>query len=132
MEARLTFDAYQRGLEDGKLLGLKCSQCHAVTFPPMAVCRSCQSRELEITELAGLGVLRTFTVVRVAPAGKTPPYVVALAETQEGAWALGNLEGIDPDEAGPDLIGRRVRLGSRRDEGDAYTGPCRVLTFALD
>jgi len=132
MEARLTFAAYQRGLEEGKFLGLKCNRCHAVTFPPMAVCRSCQSNDLEISELAGRGVLRTFTVVRVAPAGKTPPYIVAMAELEEGAWALGNLEGIDPDDAGPDLIGRRVRLDSRPDEGDAYTGPCRVLTFAID
>ena len=132
MEARLTFDAYQRGLEDGKFLGLKCGRCHAVIFTPMAVCRSCQSRELEVIELAGLGGLRTFTVVRGAPAGKTPPYVVAMAQLEEGAWALGNLEGFDPDDAGPDLIGRKVRLGSRRDEGDAYTGPCHVLTFALD
>lgn len=131
MEAKLTYAAYQSGLQEGRFLGLKCTRCGAVTFPPMAVCRSCQSRDMEVTELAGRGVLRTFTVVRVAPEGRTPPYVVAMAELEEGAWALGNLEGVDPDRAGPELIGRAVELGSRADQGDAYTPPGRVLTFAL-
>jgi uncharacterized OB-fold protein len=63
--------------------------------------------------MKGKGIIRTFTVVRVAPEGKIAPYVVAMVELEEGPWVLGNLEGILPDEAGMDLIGRGVRLGSK-------------------
>lgn len=132
MEYKLTFDQYQQGLEKGKFLGLKCNGCEAVTFPPMAVCRGCNGTDLEITEMAGRGTLRTFTVIRVAPEGMSPPYVVAMAETDEGAWVMGNLVGISPDDADMSLIGKRVKLGSQIVKGNIYsTGDSRVITFTL-
>jgi len=132
MEYKLTFDQYQQGLEKGKFLGLKCNGCNAVTFPPMAVCRGCNGTALEVTEIGGEGTLRTFTVIRVAPEGMDPPYVVAMAETDEGAWVMGNLVGLNPDDADMSLIGKRVKLGSQIVKGDIYsTGDSRVITFTL-
>ncbi len=132
MDYKLTFDQYQQGLEKGKFLGLKCNGCKAVTFPPMAVCRGCNGTDLEITEMAGRGTLRTFTVIRVAPEGMSPPYVVAMAETDEGAWVMGNIVDINPDDADMDLIGKRVKFGSHIVKGDIYsTGDSRVITFTL-
>ena len=132
MDYKLTFDQYQQGLEKGKFLGLKCNGCKAVTFPPMAVCRGCNGTDLEITEMAGRGTLRTFTVIRVAPEGMHPPYVVAMAETDEGAWVMGNIVDINPDDADMGLIGKRVKFGSHIVKGDIYsTGDSRVITFTL-
>jgi uncharacterized protein len=132
MDYQITFNHYQQGLEQGKFLGLKCSSCNSFIFPPTAVCRECGSSDLTPTELSGQGTLRTFTVIRVAPEGKKPPYIVAMAELDEGPWALGNLVDMDPEQADMGIIGKRVTLGSHVVKGDTYsTDDTRVLTFVL-
>lgn len=132
MKYTLTFDQYQQGLEKGEFLGLSCSNCNTVTFPPQGVCRECSGTDLEVTGIKGNGTLRTFTVIRVAPEGKRPPYVVAMVEIDEGAWVIGNLIDINPDDADMGLIGRSVKLGSQVAKGDIYsTGDTRVITFSL-
>ena len=132
MDYKLTYDQYQQGLERGELPGLKCNSCDSVTFPPMVRCRECSGTDLEIVELAGEGVIRTFTVIRVAPEGVPAPYIVAMAEIDEGAWVMGNLVDINPDDAHMELIGKRVTLGSRVVKGDTYShGDSRVITFSL-
>jgi len=89
MNYTLTYDQYQQGLEQGKFLGLKCNSCNAVTFPPMAVCRECSGSDCGVTELKGEGTLKTFTVIRVAPEGRKPPYLVAIGR-QEAALPGGH------------------------------------------
>ena len=131
MEYKLTYDQYQQGLERGELLGLKCNGCGKVTFPPMVRCRECSSTDLEVTQMAGKGTIRTFTVIRVAPEGMKPPYIVAMTETDEGAWVMGNVVDVNPDDADMGLIGKRVSLGSRVVKGDTYSGgDSRVITFS--
>jgi uncharacterized OB-fold protein len=131
MEYKITFNHYQQGLAEGKFIGVKCTSCDAILFPPGAICRECGHTDLEPIELKGEGRVRTFTVVRVAPEGKTPPYVVAMAELDEGPWAMGNLIGINPEEADMGLIGKSVKFGSHEVKGDTYSTDTRVLTFTL-
>lgn len=132
MDYALTFEQYQKGLDNGKFLGLRCEKCGTVTFPSQGVCRDCGGKDLEVMEMKGEGTIRTFTVIRVAPEGMKPPYVVAMVELDEGAWSMGNLVGMNPDEAGMGLIGRKVRLGSQVVKGDPNSEEdLRVLTFTL-
>ena len=132
MEYKLTFDQYQKGLDREEFLGLRCNACDTFTFPPLGVCRNCSGTDLEVTRLSGQGILRTFTVIRVAPEGMNPPYVVAMVELEEGAWVIGNLADINPDDADMSLIGKRVRLGSQMVKGDTFSaGDSRVITFSL-
>jgi uncharacterized OB-fold protein len=133
MNDTLTFDQYQKGLEQGQLLGLHCESCKAITFPPQGVCHKCSGSRLKSTEMCGKGTIRTFTVVRVAPEGKLPPYVVAMVELEEGPWVMGNLLNIDPNEANMSLMGEKVNVGSQVVEGDVYSiGDTRVITFTVD
>ena len=133
MEYKVTFNAYQQGLGDGKFIGVQCTSCGEILFPPSGVCRECGSTHLAPMELKGGGILRTFTVIRVAPEGKRPPYVVAMVELDEGPWAMGNLIGMNPEDADMQLIGKRVRLGSHLVKGDIYSGDdVRVITFTLN
>ncbi len=132
MEYKLTFDQYQQGLEQEEFSGLQCNACNTLTFPPLGVCRNCGGADLKVTRISGNGTLRTFTVIRVAPEGMKPPYVVAMVELEEGAWVTGNLVGIDPDEADMSLIEKKVKLGSQVVKGDTYSaGDSRVVTFSL-
>jgi len=114
MEYKLTYNQFMQGLEQEKLLGLVCDGCGAATCPPLGVCRACGGQELRVAEMNGVGTLRTFTVVRVAPEGRTPPYVVAMVELDEGPWVMGNLEGLPLDQSNMDIIGKKVKVGSRR------------------
>ena len=83
--------------------------------------------------MSGKGTIRTFTVVRVAPEGKIPPYVVAMVELDEGPWVMGNIINIDPNEASMSLIGEKVNLGSQVVEGDVYSiGDTHVITFTIN
>jgi uncharacterized OB-fold protein len=116
----------------GRFLGLRCGDCRTLTFPARSTCSLCGSIHLSPVEIAGRGEIRTFTVIRVAPLGFKPPYVVALVELEDGPWVMGNLEGFEPDEAGMDLIGRQVKMGSRAVDMETYgADECRVPTFAL-
>lgn len=132
MEYALTFEQYQKGLEQGEFLGLRCNGCDTFTFPPLGTCRNCSGTDLKVTQINGQGTVRTFTVIRVAPEGRRPPYVVAMVELEEGPSVMGNLVDINPDEADMGLIGRTVKLGSQMVQGDTYSpDDCRVITFSL-
>jgi len=132
MEYPIPYQKYEEGLARGAFLGLKCKTCGSITFPPMAVCRNCSGSEMHPVSISGKGQVRTFTVVRVAPEGKTPPYIVAMVELEEGPYVIGNLLDVDPDQVTVDVMGKEVRLGSRLMKGDIYSlGDAHALTFSL-
>jgi uncharacterized OB-fold protein len=132
MEYVLTLEKYRNGLTQGKFLGLHCKACDTYSFPPTGVCPGCSGSDMEITEMSGEGALRTFTVIRVAPQGKKPPYVVAMVELKEGPWVMGNLVDFNLEQANLDLIGKSVRLGSQLVPDDtAAEGESPVVTFTL-
>lgn len=132
MAKRITFAEYQLGLNQSKFLGMQCRGCGEILFPALAVCSNCGGVEMDRHELAGQGVLRTFTVVRVAPIGFTPPYTVAMVELDEGPWVIGNLVELDPNEAGLELVGCKVALGSQSIPPETSgLGSIRALTFTL-
>lgn len=123
---------YIDNLEEGKFEGVRCNGCGKVVFPPAPACPVCAGREMSSVELSGKGCLSTFTVCRVAPEGMTPPYIVAMAELEEGPVVIGNLVGLDADAANMGLIGKPIKLGSQEATYEAYAvDKCRVLTFEL-
>jgi uncharacterized OB-fold protein len=82
------------------------------------------------TEIAKEGVIRTFTVIRVAPEGMIPPYVLALVELSQGPWVLGRIAPLDPQQADMGLIGKKVHLGVQT-LMDSNGKENLVLTFTL-
>ena len=132
MEYTLTFEKYQQALGQDKFIGVRCKGCQTLAFPPLGVCLDCGGTDLEPIEITGKGAIRTFTVIRVAPEGRRPPYVVAMVELEQGPWVIGNLVDIDPGDANISLIGRKVTLGTQVVEGDTYSlGDSQVITFTL-
>jgi hypothetical protein len=131
MEYPLTFEQYQQGLSEGKLLGLHCQSCGAYTVPPQGVCRNCQGQNLFPVEVKGKGTIRTFTVIRVAPEGKQAPYVLTLVELEQGSWVMGLLTDRDPEKADMGLIGKRVRLVPHPGNGSLRPEEIQVPKFNL-
>ena len=133
MEYLLPFVAWREGLRNGKLLGLKCKDCGGITCPPRKVCSECASENLEIIELDKKGKLITFTVCYVVPTGFQGPYVVAMADLDQGGRVMGKVIDIDPARAGMELIGKAVNIGFEELPGDFMTGQDTrlALTFKL-
>ena len=123
MEYKLTSKAYGEALKENKLLGLKCQACGALTATPRMVCRECNSTDLEIVELKGSGKIQTFTTVYVASEGRESecPYVIVLVKLDEGPWIMGNLGDIDPTQVTMEVIGKKVKMGSKVFPGDKYS-----------
>ena len=123
MEHKLIFKDYSEALKENKLLGLKCKECGTITVPPMMVCRQCASPDMEIIGLKGRGKIQTFATVNVAPEGREDevPYIIVLVELDEGPWLMGNLTGVDPNEATMELIGKKVKMGHKVFPGDKYS-----------
>ena len=113
MEYKLTFSEYNKAIKENHLLGLKCHDCGTINVTPRITCRKCAGTFMEVVELTGRGMIKTFTVVYVASGArqeKSPPIVV-LVELDEGPWIMGNLGGFDFHMASIELIGKRVKMG---------------------
>lgn len=129
----LTYNEFKKGLADGKLLGLKCQGCGSYTTPPNGVCTSCGSSRLEVKTLSNKGKIKTFTVIRVAPIGFDPPYIVSMVALEDGPWVVGNVVGIDPNKANIELLEKEVSVGYRLLPYNEAEGGIEgfVLTFTI-
>jgi uncharacterized OB-fold protein len=78
---------------------------------------------MDIVELSGKGKIQTFTTVFVPPEGRESecPYVIVLAELDEGPWIMGNLTGIDPNKVTMDIMGKKVTMAHAVFPGDKYS-----------
>ena len=123
MEQKLYFKDYNEALKQNKLLGLKCRACGAITIPPKMACRQCASPDMEVVEVKSNGKIITFTTVFVGAEGRESevPYTIVIVELEEGPWIMGNMEGIDPKAASMELIGKKVKMGSKIFPGDKYS-----------
>ncbi len=133
MEYKLIHRKYKESLKLDKLLGLKCMNCGAYVVPPKKVCVECRGENFDIVELSGKGRIQTFTVIRVAPEGFQTPYIVCMVELDDGPWMMGNLVGVDADNAPIELIGRKVKLGHNVTPGDLFSaGEMVAASFSLE
>jgi len=85
------------GLKQGKLLGTKCGKCGAKYLPPRQHCK-CGSHEIEWYEAPTRGKLVTYTMVTFPPdsMSKYAPYIVAVAELEDGSRLLAQITGVTP------------------------------------
>src|ERR1039458_9725720 len=111
MEYILTFTNWREGSRAGKLLGLKCRDCGEVTCPPRKVCAGCGSENLDIIQLSGKCEIKSFTVCYAVPTGFVGPYVVAVADLEEGGRVMGDVLNIDPAQAGMEIMGKKAQVG---------------------
>ena len=74
----------------GTLVGFKCNECDTTVFGPAVFCQSCTSTDLEAVELGGKGMLFSYTIVRIPPAGwpGDVPYVLGQVELPQGPQVL--------------------------------------------
>jgi len=95
-----------------RLVFQRCISCAQFRHPPGPVCPQCRSSEARWEEVAGDGVVFTYTVVRqafVSALADRLPYVVAAIDLDgaAGVRLVSNLVDVDPAEV---QIGSRVKL----------------------
>ncbi len=97
-------------LREGKIYGTKCSECGLLQFPPRAHCSRCFSANFEWKELTGDCTLITYSKVEAAPSmfQDQAPYMIALAEFQEGPKALAWIDKTIPEDQ--ISIGMKLKL----------------------
>ena len=71
-------------LEEGKIMGRKCTKCGAMEFPPVYACNSCGCTDLEWTEISGKAKMHS--IVMPAPLSTKPEY------KELGKFAYGEIE----------------------------------------
>jgi uncharacterized OB-fold protein len=94
---------------EGRLVTQRCRACGKLRHPPRPMCPYCRSLDHEVVELAGTGVVYSYTVLHHPqhPAF-TYPVVAVLVDLDEGVRVLSNLVGVDPSEI---RIGMPVHVG---------------------
>jgi uncharacterized OB-fold protein len=98
-------------LEPLALVGTRCRNCGATSFPWRSTCPKCRSsEEPEQVELSTTGTLYTYTIVRQAPPGEQVPYGLGYVDLPEGVRVLAQLDRTRLDEL---EVGIDVRLAPR-------------------
>ena len=101
----------------GRLTGLRCGRCGALTIPPKEFCESCGQRDWQPVPLGGAGTIVSHTVIRVAPRGRggEVPYAVAVIRLDEGVSLLGRVVDIPLDalKAGLPVRFRPLEIGGQ-------------------
>jgi hypothetical protein len=103
---------FVEGLMEGKLLGTRCKRCSARYLPPRAHCR-CGSNDMEWFEAPKTGKLLAYTMVTFPPESMTrhAPYIVAVAELDDGSRLLAHITGVTPKTL---KVGLRVQVVSHQ------------------
>ena len=79
----------------------KCRDCGHMWFPPMTICSTCLSQDIEWFEPKGTGKIHSFIVYHQAwlPGWlKVTPYNVAIIELDEGPRFINNIVGCEESE----------------------------------
>lgn len=84
-------------LANGRLMGTECKKCQTRYMPPRTQCR-CGSTDMEWYEAPKKGKLLTYTMIMYPPESmqKYAPYIVAVAELEDGTRLLSHIVDVTP------------------------------------
>ena len=104
------------GVDEGRLLIQKCTDCGTLRHPPRPMCHQCQSIGWTGVEASGKGTVHSYTVMHHPPIpGYEYPLAVALIDLEEGTRIVSNIGGVGPEEV---HIGMKVQCQIDELEGE--------------
>ena len=89
-------------LDEGKIMGRKCTSCGKVEFPPVIICNHCGCFETEWVELSGKASFKSLIVANGQTAAKFKeylPYALGAVTLEEGSEVNGIILGITKENA---------------------------------
>jgi hypothetical protein len=110
---------FLEALKQGKLMGTKCQRCGTKHMPPRQHCH-CGSSEFEWYEAPTKGKIFTYTMITYPPdsMAKYAPYIVAVAELEDGTRLLSQLTGVTPTTL---KVGLPIQVVSQQISEDRIT-----------
>ena len=112
-----TAESYAAFLKGGRLMGVRCRDCGTLSAEARPMCHICHGREMEWHELAGKGVLTTFTCISIVPArmaargyGRDRPYCSGVVSLKEGIRVPARIAGVDASDPAGIHAGTEVVL----------------------
>lgn len=110
-------EEYFRGLEEGRILAVRCMDCGARYYPPRSFCIECGSRNIRFYQLSDVGKLVTYTEINVKPQTHSDytDYIVGVVEV-DGVKLVGHVHAKFEDLK-PDID---VSISVDRRDGDTY------------
>jgi uncharacterized OB-fold protein len=118
----MSVPAYRRAMPQRyRYEAAKCKECGELFFPPRLICDKCKSREFETVNLNREGVVKTYTVIHVAPSQfvDQAPYAIGVVELKDGVSILSQIVDCEFDNL---KIGMPVRLEFRKVSEDGKGG----------
>jgi uncharacterized protein len=99
----------------------KCKVCEKICFPPRSKCPKCGNTTFDLMRLPGDGVVRTFTVIRVAPSqfSEQVPYAIGIVELDSGVKITAQIVDCPLEKI---HIGQKVKVEFRRIQADGSAG----------
>lgn len=101
--------SFQKHLDQGRLMGCRCTSCQELYTPPRPLCPTCRLSQMEWVPMSGKGRLQAFTAITVPPPAlkregfsRDNPYAVGVVELDEGTRVVARLLGLDLGD--PDSI----------------------------
>ena len=103
-------------LQNGRLMGTRCKRCAEKYLPPRAHCK-CGFHGMEWFEAPKKGKILTYTLVTFPPESmvKYAPYIVAIAELDDGSRLLAHMTGATPKTLKVDMRVQVVSLHVKED-----------------
>ena len=94
---------------EGTLVGFKCRECGVTVFGPATFCQACTSYDVDQIDLGQKGILYSYTIVRIPPAGwpGPVPYILGQVELPAGPQVLAEIIDCEADDL---TIGMPVEL----------------------
>ena len=94
---------------EGTLVGFKCRECGVTVFGPATFCQACTSFDVDQIDLGQKGILYSYTIVRIPPAGwpGPVPYILGQVELPAGPQVLAEIIDCEADDL---TIGMPVEL----------------------
>jgi uncharacterized OB-fold protein len=78
----------------GALVGSRCDDCGAVSWPSRTICHRCGMPAMRETVFSSEGQLLTYTTVWVARPGIEPPYTIGQVKLDDGPLVFGHVRGL--------------------------------------
>ncbi len=109
-------------LKNNELRGTVCKECGAKFFPPRADCSKCLSDQMDWFTISGEGTLISYTKAMFAPAGfeKDVPYMLGIAEFEDGAKVFGRIDASLSDDAVKPGMKMKIRTKDLGDDRLTY------------
>jgi hypothetical protein len=113
----ITSTSFYEYLADGKVMGTRCQDGNKDLYvPPMPMCTSCHSTNMEWEEVSGKGKLRAFSVIGVGTTAMVGfgyslknPYCAGIIELEEGPSIIGQIENVDVSDPASIKIGTAMK-----------------------